>query len=167
MKRTIESWKYGLAGALVISGAIAFSGGYASANTNKINTHSRQPDQSGEPPNQTSPLNLLQLKSLTSDMPVSNIYVRIKDTGNRSNTYTMNPGNPVPLNLSSCFNNTITVQLLKQMNSKTSRIIGEKTITISQSPHPLVFQGTDNGANYMMNYEIVPLRDNRCSSSNI
>ena len=166
MKRTIESWKYGLAGALVISGAIAFSGGYALANMNKINTHSPQPDQSGEPTNQTSPLNLLQLKSLTSDMPVS-IYVRIKDTGNRSNTYTMNPGNPVPLNLSSCFNNTITVQLVKQISSNTSRIIGEKTIAISQSPQSLVFQGTDNGAHYIMNYEVVKPRSQGCSNSNI
>jgi hypothetical protein len=104
--------------------------------------------------------NLLQLTSLTSDARVSNISVRIKETRASLGPYTMNPGNPIPLNMSSCFKNTVTVQLVNTEGNPISSkigIVGQQAVAIGQytpSPPPMTF--TRNGINYTIQYQIVP-----------
>ena len=154
------SWKLGL-GIAVVTSAIA-SGYYALAEDTEtfFGIQQIKPPGAQHARYQPSTQNLLQLTSITSDVPVSNIYVRIKQTGVSSLPYTINPENPIPLNMSSCFHNTVTVQLLglvgKPTNSKIG-IVGQQALGIGQyslSPPPMTF--THDGINYTIQYQIVP-----------
>jgi len=152
-----SSWKLGL-GIAVVTSAIASCGYYALAQDTKtpFPILKKRPQQLP----QTALTNLLQLTSLTSDAPVSNISLRIKETGATSGPYTINPGNPIPLNMTSCFNNTVSVQLVGAVgNPRVGRIgiVGEQALAIgqyTQSPPPLTF--TRGGINYTIQYQIVP-----------
>ena len=152
-----SSWKLGL-GIAIATSAIASCGYYAKAQDTETPFLIGPPQQQIR--NQTAPTNLLQLTSLTSDAPVSKIYIRIKETGASLGPYTMNPGNPIPLNMSSCFKNTVTVQLVNTEGNPTSSkigIVGQQAVAIgqyTQSPPPLTF--TRGGINYTIQYQIVP-----------
>jgi hypothetical protein len=139
------SWKLGL-GIAVVTNAIASCGYYALAVPRP---------QSGEGVG-----NLLRITSLTSDIPASNIFVHVKETGDSSPLYTVNPGNPVPLNISKCSNDTsLTVQLFNQVNPKNFRLIDERkvsTIQATLSPSLLGFQDLTNATTFTLNYEIMP-----------
>lgn len=156
------SWKLGL-GIAVATSAIASCGYYAVAQDTETPFDIQEIKPLGAQlyhKVQPSTQNLLQLTSITSDAPVSNIYVRIKQTGVSSLPYTINPGDPIPLNMDSCFHNTVTVQLLGLVgNPRVPRIgiIGEQTVGISQytqSPQEMTF--TRDGINYTIQYQIVP-----------
>jgi hypothetical protein len=156
------SWKLGL-GIAVATSAIGSCGYYAVAQDTETPFDIQEIKPLGAQLYRYQPStgNSLQLKSVTSDAPVSNIYVRIKETGVSSLPYTMNPGNPIPVDdVSSCFHNTVTVQLLGLVgNPRVPRIgiIGEQTVGISQytqSPQEMTF--TRDGINYTIQYQIVP-----------
>ncbi|NEU74305.1 hypothetical protein PI95_017500 [Hassallia byssoidea VB512170] len=155
------SWKLGL-GIAVATSAIASCGYYAVAQDTEtpFGIEIKTPPGALSHNYQPSTGNSLQLTSITSDAPVSNIYVRIKQTGVSSLPYTMNPGNPIPLDMSSCFHNTVTVQLLGLVGNPTVPrigIIGQQTVAISQytqSPQEMTF--TRDGINYTIEYQIVP-----------
>jgi len=152
-----SSWKLGL-GIAIATSAIAACGYYALAEDRET------PFLIGPPQhqitNQTALTNLLQLTSLRSDASVSNISARIKETGATSGPYTINSVNPIPLNMSTCFNNTVTVQLLGTVGNPTSSkigIVGQQALAIGQyteSPPPMTF--TRNGIKYTIQYQIVP-----------
>ena len=155
-----SSWKLGL-GIAVVTSAIASCGYYAVAQ----DTETPFPLQIKRPLKiQVDPGgkrgNLLQLTSLTSDAPVSNISVRIKETRAISGPYTINPGNPIPLNINSCFRNTLTVQLVNTEGNPTSSqigIVGQQAVAIGQytpSPPPMTFKR--DGINYTIQYQVVP-----------
>lgn len=147
------SWKLGL-GIAVATSAIASCGYYALAEDTET------PFAPLAELDQTPTKNLLQLTSLTSDASVSNVSVRIKETGDKSGPYTINPGNPIPLNMNSCFKNTVTVQLVNTEGNPTSsktRIVGQQAVAIGQytpSLPPMTF--TDDGINYTIQYRVVP-----------
>jgi len=161
-----SSWKLGL-GIAVVTSAIASCGYYALAQDTKTPFSlltKTPPLQAPDQPDQSDPGgkegNLLQLTSITSDASVSNISVRIKEIGASLGPYTMNPGNPIPLNMSTCFKNTVSVQLIGLVgNPRVPRtgIIGEQGVAIAQyipSLQEMTF--TDNGINYTIQYQIVP-----------
>jgi hypothetical protein len=129
-------WKLGL-GIAVVTSAIASCGYYAKAQDTQtpFDIQIKTPPGALHHSYQPSTQNLLQLTSITSDAPVSNIYVRIKETGVSSLPYTMNPGNAIPLNMVSCFNNTVSVQLLGLVGKPTSSkigIVGQQALGIGQ-----------------------------------
>ncbi|NEQ18909.1 MAG: hypothetical protein F6K28_02615, partial [Microcoleus sp. SIO2G3] len=150
MTQSWKSWSWKLGLGIAVATSAVFCGYYALAeNTQEIlsdwelQSPGEQPDEPGQPGE-----HILHLMSLTSDVPASNIYVRIKQTGATSGPYTLNPGNPVTLNIQSCFDMTVTVQLFYQVSPTSPRqFIGERTIGFGSSP-PLVISGTDNGATY-------------------
>ncbi|MGI2905024.1 hypothetical protein [Tolypothrix sp. VBCCA 56010] len=159
------SWKLGL-GIAVVTSAIASCGYYAVAQDTEtpfdiqiktpplLRKGGYHPDPGGRKGN------LLQLTSITSDAPVSNVYVRIKETGKISDPYTMNPGNPIPLDMKTCFKNTVSVQLVGTVSNPIASeigIIGEQTVAIAQYiPPPQEMTFTDDGINYTIEYQIVP-----------
>jgi hypothetical protein len=154
-----SSWKLGL-GIAIATSAIASCGYYALAEDTEIPFRIQIIKPPGEQTDHTGTGNSLQLTSLTSDAPVSNVSVSIKEIKASLGPYTMNPGDPIPLNMGSCFNNTVTVQLVGPVgNPRVPRIgiMGEQTVAISQytqSPPPMTF--TRDGRNYTIEYQIVP-----------
>jgi hypothetical protein len=155
------SWKLGL-GIAVVTSAIASCGYYALAEDTEtpFTLLTKTPPGAQVYDYQPSTQNLLQLTSITSDAPVSNIYVRIKEIGASLGPHTMNPGNPIPLNMSTCFKNTVSVQLVGTVgNPRVPRIgiIGEQGVAIAQyipSLQEMTF--TRDGINYTIQYQIVP-----------
>ncbi|BAY47725.1 hypothetical protein SAMD00079811_53440 [Scytonema sp. HK-05] len=147
MTQSWKSWSLKLGLGIAVATSAVFCGNYVLAeNTQEFLESSGyyHPDW----------VNLLRLTSLTSDVPASNVNVKIKETGVNSGPYALNAGNPVTLNTFGCFGNTVTVQLYYQVSpTSPQQIIGERMITFNSS-RSIEIRDTQNGANYTINYQI-------------